>query len=239
MPKRNKNPALVSVMVILPLPLRKTGHLPLRKTGGEENHHPQESQKQESQTKKTSAFSPANVVPNEAQAGRQSLPNAFSCEDDEKLLNPPPDQSAWSHLLKAFQAANRGAEMSGQDECWLREEMQRRHATPEALAELVRKNALTGFRNPMAGLKWLVKKFGIKTRSLLELEAEAQRYLGPGSLPPPEEGTRCETRNNSGRILERVDGGRPRMTDQYCDCRMGKDLKSAERRVRSGRQRNS
>jgi hypothetical protein len=103
--------------------------------------------------------------------------------------------------------------MGFQDECWLREEMERRGITPEELAKLVNENPLAGFRSPMVGLKWLVKKFRTKTRSSPELETEAKAALGILSLPA--ESPRCEPCGNSGRVLERIEGQRPRMTDQY------------------------
>ena len=218
------------------VPLRKTGPLPLRKTGGEENHH-QESQEKESQAKRNFAGTPANFVPKAARAQKQHLLDSLSGDDDEKLLKPSPNRSAWEEVLTDFHSANQGAELSFQDECWIKEEMERRHTTPEALAELVKKNPLAGFDNPVAGLKWLVKRFRFKTRSSLKLETAAQRALGI-ILPLTAESVRCETCNNSGRVLERTEGQRPRVTDQYCNCRMGQELESAEHRVRNERPRN-
>ena len=121
--------------------------------------------------------------------------------------------------------------MRFQDECWLKEQMEIRRISAEGLLELVRQNPLSGFRSPMAGLKWLVKKFRTKTRSSLELEAAAQATVV--TLSPPAESPRCETCGNSGRVLERIEGQRPRTTDQYCDCRMGKELEAIERRPRA------
>jgi len=82
----------------------------------------------------------------------------------------------------------------------------------------------------MAGLKWLIKKFRTKTHSSVELQTEAEAALE--ILSPPAESPRCEPCGNSGRVLERIEGQRPRMTDQYCNCRMGKELEAVERRQR-------
>jgi len=209
------------------VPLRKTEPLPLRKTGAEENHH-QESQGKESQLTKNLASAPSTFASGEAQS--PNPPKPLSVDDDEKRPEPPVCRSAWEELRAKFQVANRGAEMGFQDECWLKEAMERRGITPEALAKLVTENPLAGFHSPMAGLKWLVKKFRAKTRSSLELQNEAKAALG--ILPPLAESPRCEPCGNSGRVLERIEGQRPRMTEQYCNCRMGKELKAIERRSR-------
>src|ERR1041385_3588629 len=85
-----------------------------------------------------------------------------------------------------------------------------------------------GFSAPWAARKWLVRKFRAKTQSAREREAMA---VGTAiQCAPPLENPRCEKCGNSGRILERIEGQRPRMTDQYCDCRMAKDLEGVERR---------
>lgn len=122
--------------------------------------------------------------------------------------------------------------MVSQDEHWLKEQMELRAVTPESLLELVQENPLSGFRSPMAGLKWLVKRFHVKTRSSRDLEAAAEGAAG--ELTPPAEAPRCRSCNNTGRVLERIEGQRPRATDQYCDCRMGKELEAAEHRIRAG-----
>ncbi len=206
------------------VPLRKTEPLPLRKTGGKENHH-QESQEKESQSKKSQTCAPrASVVSGEAE-GKSS----FSVDGDEK----PPEagyRSPWEELRAEFAKANGGAEMGFQDECWLKEQMELRRITPGGLVKLVSKNPLSGFRSAMAGLKWLVKKFRTKTRSAGELKAVA--VVAAGTFSPPVVATRCEKCGGSGRILERINGQRPIMTDQYCDCRMGKDLEIVERKRR-------
>ena len=206
------------------VPLRKTGPLPLRKTGGKENHH-QESQKEESQLKGSRISAPPALVVSEETETKNSL----SVDDDGKHTEVPLYGSPLEELRAAFRAANGGAEMRFQDECWLKEEMELRRVPPEALLELVRENPLGGFRSPMAGLKWLVKKFRTKTRSALELEASTQGAAV--ILSPPAENPRCETCGNSGRVLERIEGQRPRTTNQYCSCRMGKELEAVERRM--------
>jgi helix-turn-helix protein len=207
------------------VPLRKTGPLPLRKTGGKENHH-QESQKEESQSKGSRVSEPrASMVCEETEK------HTLSVDDDEKHPEVPQYGSPWEELRAVFRAASGGAEMHFQDECWLKEQMELRRVTPEGLLQLVRKNPLSGFRSPMAGLKWLVKRFRTKTRSAPELEAAAQGAVG--TLSPPAESPRCEKCGNSGRALERIESQRPRTTDQYCDCRMGKELEAIERRLRT------
>jgi Helix-turn-helix domain len=215
------------------VPVRKTEPLPLRKTGTEENHH-QESQGKESQLTKKLLSATTTVVRGEAKS--RIPPKLLSVDDDEKSLSvdveklpcSPPYRSAWEELCAKFRAANQGAEMGFQDECWLKGEMERRGITSEELAKLVKENPLNGFRSPMAGLKWLVKKFRAKTCSSLELETETIAALG--ILPPPKESPRCEPCGNTGRVLERIEGQRPRVTDQYCDCRSGKELKTIETR---------
>jgi hypothetical protein len=205
-------------------PVRKTGGVPLRKTGGKENHH-QESQKEESQSKGSRVSAPRASVVSE---GTQKK-NPLFVDDDEKHPEVPQYRSPLEELRAVFRAANGGAAMRFQDECWLKEQIELRRISPEGLLELVRKNPLSGFRSPMAGLKWLVKKFRTKTRSAAELEAAAQGAVG--TLSPPAERPRCEKCGNSGRVLERIEGQRPRATDQYCDCAMGKELEAVERRL--------
>lgn len=205
------------------VPLRKTGPPPLRKTGGKENHH-QESQGKESQSKGSRVSAPRGLVASEETAKK----NALSVDDDELHPEVPLYGSPLEELGAAFRAVNGGAEMRFQDECWLKEQIELRRISPEGLLELVRQNPLSGFRSPMAGLKWLVKKFRTKTRSSLEMEAAAQGAVG--TLSPPAESPRCETCGNCGRVLERIEGQRPRATDRYCDCRMGKELEALERR---------
>ena len=118
--------------------------------------------------------------------------------------------------------------MGFQDECWLKEQMELRGVAPERFVELVRLNPLSGFRSPMAGLKWLVKKFRTKTRSAVDLESAARAL---SAFSPPVETPRCERCGGSGQVLERIEGQRPRMTGQYCDCRMGKQLEALERQT--------
>jgi hypothetical protein len=79
--------------------------------------------------------------------------------------------------------------MGFQDQCWVKEQMESRRITPEGLLKLVRENRLSGFRSPMAGLKWLVKKFPAKTRSAAEMESAVR---GPRAFSAPVETPRCE-----------------------------------------------
>lgn len=204
------------------VPLRKTEPLPLRKTGGKENHH-QESQKKES------PFSANAKTP--SHAPKNPNPGVVFPEDDEK----PPEASVslppWDALRAEFRTAKGGMEMSFQDESWLKEQMERRQIAPESLLELVRENQLRGFQSPMAGLKWLIKKFRLKTKSSAVLEAAAT--VAVGRMSPPAEVPRCERCGGAGRVLERIEGSRPKMTDQYCDCRLGKELEAVESRPRT------
>ena len=106
--------------------------------------------------------------------------------------------------------------------------MELRHISPDALVKLVHENPLKGFHSPMAGLKWLVKKFRTKTRSAVDLASA----VGAQSVPSlPVEAPRCEKCGNTGRILQRIEGEpRPIATDEYCDCRMGREIEAVERR---------
>src|SRR5579883_21605 len=208
------------------VPLQRTEPLPLQKTGGEENHH-QDSQGKENQQTKSLAGEPGKSV-GDAESTKPA--NSFSV-DGENLSELPIGGSAWEKLLGEFRTANRGAEMSFQDECWLKEQMELRGVTPEALLRLVNDNPLGGFHSPMAAVKWLVKKFGNKTRSSRELEA-ANR-LAAGTLSPPIEAPRCDRCSNTGRVLDRTEAQRATATEQYCDCRMGKELEAVERRIRT------
>ena len=121
--------------------------------------------------------------------------------------------------------------MCFQDECWLKEAMELRGITPEALLDLESENPLTGFRSPMAGLKWLVRKFRAKTRTLSKTEAATQGTAG--LLPSPVDSPRCEVCGGSGQVLERIEGQRPKLTDLYCQCRTGRELEVVRRRLRS------
>lgn len=79
----------------------------------------------------------------------------------------------------------------------------------------------------MAGLKWLVKNYRPKTLTAGNIEKQiAQTGIFRG-IAPPAEAPRCEKCHNSGRVLERI--------PEYCDCRMGKDLKAVELRKSSTR----
>ena len=188
----------------------------LFRSGGKESHH-QESQIKESQISTNAKSS----------CGKAEQPNrcASPPDDDENPLKESASVNPWEELRKEFRAANRGEEMSVQDERWLKEQMELRQITPGGLLELERKNPLAGFRSPMAGLKWLLNKFVTKTRSHVEIET-AFKAAGPA----PAEVPRCEMCAGSGRVLERTEGERPTTTDQYCDCRLGRDLKRIESR---------
>ena len=223
--KKRKIPPLRKTVGVRPRkcggpPLRKTGPPPLRKTADEENHH-QESQVKESQSMESQ--------PRRFEK-RSDLPDQNSSTvDDEKPgeAQLPP----WERVRAKFKRANKEVEMRCQDEQWLKENMELRRITPEALLQTLDENPLQGFASPMAGLKWLVKQFQKKTESAADLESKARsRY---GCLPVVET-TRCEKCGASGRVLEHVPGEqRPRATEEYCDCRMGKELEVFEKRKRT------
>jgi hypothetical protein len=205
------------------VPPRKTGSPPLRRTGDEESHH-QESQNEESQTSHPEEKTKSN--------------NALICvDDDENARKRPFPDSPWEELGSEYRAANGGQQMNCQDERWLKEQMELRGITPDALLQLVHANPLKRFYNPMAGLKWLVKKFQAKTHSAGDLEvATGCRGGSSGSMENP----RCQTCGNSGRILRHVEGeSRPRVTSEYCSCQMGKDLQAVEKRKQKATARSS
>ena len=191
--------------------LRKTESPPLRKTGGEESHH------QESQTNESQSCVPVKLAAS-AKANHDNIVSS-PADDEEKRHRAAVDCSPWDELDTEFRNASRGAEMSYEDKRWLREQMEVRLVSPDELVKLVHANPLSSFHSPMAGLKWLVKRFRAKTRS------GAGNRLSQVLYSPP-----CEKCGSTGRIIERVDGCPLRTTDQYCDCRMGKDLEIAERR---------
>jgi len=201
------------------VPLRKTGPPPLRKTGDEENHH-QESQMNESQ-----ARTRANATIVGRVGGRNLL--VSRPDDDEKNREITVDRSPWEKLREAYREASGGGDMDLQDECWLKEQMELRQIAPDGLAKLVRENPLNGFHTPMAGLKWLVKKFRNKTQSAADLAAGTAGLQSAPSIPA--EVPRCEKCCNTGRIFQCL-GGELRPTDQYCDCPMGRDIAAVERR---------
>jgi hypothetical protein len=122
--------------------------------------------------------------------------------------------------------------MGFQDQCWVKEQMELRRITPEGLLKLARENPLSGFRSPMAGLKWLVKKFPAKTRSASEMDSTVRVAR---ALSAPVEAPRCERCGNTGRILERIEGQRPRATEQYCDCPMGREIEAVEKRKQTAK----
>ena len=180
--------------------LRK--NLPVRKTGGEESHH-QESPQKESQLSKKSQI----ATPSERE--RKPVSRSLVDDDDSRVdVDAPAACNPWEALRAAFGKANGDSEISRQDETWLKEQMELRNITADALFEMVRTNPLDGFRSPMAGLKWLVKKFCSKT----QLGSASEKAAGiAGRLPAKIEAPRCEKCANSGRILEYLEGVRPKM----------------------------
>jgi len=153
---------------------------PVRKTGGKENHH-QESQKEESQSKGSRIL--RRVHRWFRKEGTQKK-NSLFVDDDEKHPEVPRYGSPLEELRATFRAATGGVEIRFQDECWLIEEMELRRVPPEGLLELLRKNPLNGFRSPMAGLKWLVKKFRTKTRFSLTFSVSCP-WPFPWPVHPP------------------------------------------------------
>jgi hypothetical protein len=200
-------------------PLRRIVPLPLRRTGDEESHH-QESQNEESHVKESQT--------SHSEEKTKSNNPSICVDDDENARKRPFPDSPWDELRSEYRAANGGQEMNCQDERWLKEQMELRGITPDALLQLVHANPVKRFHNPMAGLKWLVKKFQAKTHSAGDLEAVT---VCRGASSRPMENPRCEACSNSGRILLHVEGGsRPRVTSEYCNCQMGKDLQVVEKR---------
>jgi hypothetical protein len=110
--------------------------------------------------------------------------NSLFVDDDEKHPEVPRYGSPLEELRATFRAATGGVEIRFQDECWLKEEMELRRVPPEGLLELLRKNPLNGFRSPMAGLKWLVKKFRTKTRFSLTFSVSCP-WPFPWPVHPP------------------------------------------------------
>jgi hypothetical protein len=158
---------------------------------------------------------------------QQKNGSGLSVDDDEHPSEQSAYGSPWEEIRARYEKVGKGSAMSSKDEWWLKEHMELSGIAPERLLELVDENPLHGFVNPMAGLKWLVKNFRTKSQSAVELESAAEpvrRFMAPV------EGPRCERCDGTGRVLERTGGERPRLTDQYCDCPMGKDLRSVEGR---------
>jgi len=206
------------------VPLRKSGPLPLRKSEDEENHpqenHLKENQSEESQPCALGKFSLTS------RARSQNLSDPVAVDDDEKRLEV--QRSPWEELRAEFKSANGGVQMGCLDERWLKENMELLCIAPDALLKLVRENPLKGFRSPMAGLKWLVKRFRTKTKSAEHLESEARRRH---TCAPAVETPRCDKCANTGRVLEQGEGEqRPKVTDEYCGCQMGRDLEAVEKR---------
>ena len=223
--EKRKSPPLQKTVGV---PLRKSGALPLRKTGDEESHH------QESQSEESHSCRPA-TLPNSGKIIQKNA-SSFSVEDDGRSPKQLAFSSPWEEVRARYEKASAGVPMNSKDEWWLKEHMELSGIAPERLLELVNENPLHRFASPMAGLKWLVKNFRTKSQSAVELGSEAgatSRFLAPVESP------RCERCDNAGRVLERVEGERPRMTGEYCDCRMGNDLLAVERRKHAATTRAS
>jgi hypothetical protein len=166
------------------------------------------------------------LPPQTASVPEKQILTTKASDDDEKPCEEQAECSPWDYLRKTYREANK-RDMDFQDECWLREQMEIRRVSPATLVELVRRNPLAGFRTPMAGLKWLLKRAGTKTRSAKEIESAAQ--VATARLTP-RENERCQLCRNTGRVIQQDQGGQPATTDQYCQCRMGKDLERVESR---------
>jgi hypothetical protein len=145
-----------------------------------ESHH-HESQIEESQLQENEARQPAGLV---AYSGYAEKRNTSSPPVDDDEHQPIFYRSPWEELHEHFRRAAK-AEMSSQDESWLKEQMELRCITFESFIKLLHENSLERFHSPMAGLKWLVKKFGAKTRS-----AREHASAGP-AVRPPVESPRC------------------------------------------------
>jgi len=71
---------------------------------------------------------------------RGSNSDSLAVDDDEKLREL--HRSPWVELREEFKSANRGIEMGCLDERWLKENMELRGITLDALTKLVRENPL-------------------------------------------------------------------------------------------------
>ena len=151
---------------------------------------------------------------------REPVTGSSLCKERQCRLIFQGAQKSRRHILRSSSASKHN---STEATCG---RLHSRHVTYRGRGGKDRCRTSTG--SPMAGLKWLVKKFRAKTQSAAELEAAAASTAIQCS--PPRENPRCEKCGNSGRILDRVEGRRPTITDQYCDCRMGGDLEAVERR---------
>jgi hypothetical protein len=80
--------------------------------------------------------------------------------------------------------------------------------------------------NPGGHYRKIAQKYSAKCRAEA-LEAFSFRWKQPVEPEP-----RCEKCDGFGMVLERIEGERPRMTEAYCVCQTGKDLKAVEFRAK-------
>lgn len=111
-------------------------------------------------------------------------------DDDERTTRSP-----WEEIRHRYRSAQ-GADMSAHDASWLREQMELRNVGVGELLKLVDDNPLNGFaKGPMAGLKWLVKKFG--TKAAKAAAAPVRDLVVPEAEKCPE----CGSRRGEGLLL--------------------------------------
>jgi hypothetical protein len=97
---------------------------------------------------------------------------------------------------------------------------------PEAIGEL-RRHVPNIWRNPDGFLIDFAKK--IKTKMP---ETVVPRAVTPETRA---ENQPCPKCRGGGRVLELIEGQRPRQTDQYCDCPMAKSVQAADRSIAAKR----
>ena len=95
----------------------------------------------------------------------------------------------------------------------------------DAMQEL-RHHVPSAWHNPDGFLTYFAKNIRSKMPEFAPapqaVKAEVSKIRGP-----------CPKCRGGGRILELIEGQRPRQTDRYCDCPQGKEIDATERRIRS------
>ena len=92
--------------------------------------------------------------------------------------------------------------------------------------EIERTTAPQRLQNPAGFYRNLARKLAKKrNRAVLET-----MFAITAPVDDVKETPRCHRCGGGGMVLEHIEGQRPRQTDQYCDCQMGRDIKDIERR---------